>query len=298
VEGWSADGSTLVFYNQRGKLVDIFSVAADGGGLRRIGRVPATDFAGLSPDRRRVAFAESDCSKERSLTIRIRTIRNQALRTFNTPARGGSIDVYWSPGGDEIAYVHTWLENEPCRGLYPSSETYRASLDGHRRILRVKQGWTTVLAYAHHGRQLAATGDCAGDASSCHELFVAEDDETHSLRPGKVEFVSNPIWSRDAEEVFVAVSDALGPPDYLPEHPRLVAINVATKRTRLITPLPDSFASLESISPDGALIAVSRGAPAAMWTVPTAGGPLRRLPWPPKPGYVESSEAVFISTQP
>jgi len=296
IQGWSRDGSELIFYRSRGPTLEVFAVSNDRSSLKRIVALPVRGFRSLSPDRGWTATVDRECVRlQRPPQIRIRSVDGHATYSFpgsdSTHVPGWIEQLVWSPTRRQVAYIASSTGNEDCRGLYVTSEIHTAGFTGSRRRLLSHGSRATSLVYSHDGRKLAAKVDCGGDTPVCGDIAVFVDGKRKIVTPTSVDIVSNLIWSHDGNELFAIVSDPLPPTELEPTHLRLVALDVRAPHVRTIATVPNSSVTLEALSSDGSTIALRYGR-RRLWTVSTAGGPLRRFPWPP-PHY-DGSAAVFL----
>jgi TolB protein len=135
---WSPDGRrlSLTIYADAsvfGVDVGVFTVGADGAGLRRL--APLTSFgADWSPDGRRIALsvAYGPSSPE---GVEVYTIRpdGTGLRRLTRSGRGRSaVEPAWSPDGGRIAFVRTGRRERGFSDLY----VVRADGSALRRLTR------------------------------------------------------------------------------------------------------------------------------------------------------------------
>ncbi len=209
---WSPDGRWIAFpRDTTPSNTDIWIVRADGTGLRRITRSPATDiWPSFAPDGRRIAFSSNRSGRAHIYTIRfdgthLRQITS-GLQDEDTPA--------WSPRGDELAYTSITglvgdlvvknLRTGDVRTLYdPSSaEAYAPSWspDGARIAFTIASGGCTLDDFNHFSIGIVnadGTGGRFSDSSAWSD--------------------SRPVWSPDGKKlVFVRRKescDSFLPPD-------------------------------------------------------------------------------------
>jgi hypothetical protein len=193
-----------------------------------------------------------------------------------------------------MAFANTYAGNEACRGASPSSQVYTVPLGAKPRRVPTR-GWTDSLSYTSDGRKLVLTDYCGPDPPSCDDLLVWDKKTTRSVLPSDNEVVSQPLWSPGGAEVFVILSDPFRPPDYLPSDLHLARIDTSTSVANAIAAIPMDIAELETISRDGSAVAIhGYGTADRLWIASTKSGDLQRVPWPPGPGFVESTEEIFL----
>jgi Tol biopolymer transport system component len=294
IQGWSSDGSELIFFRGRGRVTDVDVVRANGSRLRRIARVVAKGFRGLSPDRRWIVHVRGECVEKPAPRVRLRSLRGSKVYDFRAGTTGGAVDLRWSPAGQEIAVTNTYAGNEACRGLSPSSQVYTVQLGAKPRRVPTR-GWTDSLSYTGDGRKLVLTDRCTANPPFCYDLLVWDRKTLRTVLPSDAGVVSEPVWSPDRDEIFVILSDPLRPPDYEAKHLRLTRIDASTSDADAITAIPMDIAGIEAISRDGSAVAIhGYGTPDRMWIASTKSGELQRIPWPPGPGFVRSTEEIYL----
>ena len=230
---------------------NLYSIASDGSGLRRITNVQANEVnPSISPDRTRVAFGESpytglSCKgcPESLRTIRVNgsaatTLTSPPDCTFDGPAS-------WSPDGTQIMYVHSACDTAPDAMLI-------AAGGGTPEDLHVP-AWTltwgpTRIAYADGETAPTTLWTALPDGTGRHEVAAIED-------------LTGPAWSADGRLAF------------------LDGTKVVVQGKKV--PLP--FAAVRSIawSPDGTRLLVAakpKGAPTFdLYTVKTDGTDVQQL---------------------
>jgi len=249
---------------------------------------------GLSPDRHWIVHVRRECVEKRAPRIRLRAVSGGKVYDFRAGTTGGDVDLSWSPTGQEIAFTNTHLEDEACRGLSPSSQVYTVALGAKPRRVPTR-GWTDSLSYSAGGRKLVLTDGCSADPPFCDDLLIWDRKAIRSVMPSDAGVVSPPSWSPDGAEIFVILADPLRPPDYEPKHLRLSRIHASTSVADAIAAIPVNLAAIETVSHDGSAVAIhGYGTPDRLWIVSTKGGDLRRVPWPPGAGFVDSTEEIFL----
>jgi Tol biopolymer transport system component len=230
---WSADGravhfSRSVFKNVSGGFsfrgMSIFSVRADGSGLRQLTKAEPTedghchDNPAPSPDGRFVAFANTGrCSHGDSgdiLAVDLRGRQVPILGHFpGVTMSGGKVwwsvvgsDPAWSPDGRRLAFAVLDLSgNGPS--AYARSGIWLARVDGSqaRRVFDASgsvpgipwpSGWPSAPAWSPDGSWLAFVSDVSLPSRYAGEIFVAESDGSglRTLTRTKTIDESDPAW--------------------------------------------------------------------------------------------------------
>jgi Tol biopolymer transport system component len=125
IPAWSPFARQLVFVGYTDNGVDLFTINADGTGLRNL-----TDAPGLyrdpswSPDGTRILYTHATNDGSHIEVIDLASGEITAL----TNATGGASEPVWSPAGDRIAYVD--LEIGACKNPLPPTPTLTAEATG------------------------------------------------------------------------------------------------------------------------------------------------------------------------
>ncbi len=109
---WSPDGSQILFYSNAERNMEIFTVRANGLGLRNVSQNPANDFMpDWSPDGQRIVFV-SDRDNSRELYVMNADGSNQVRLTDSFI---DELRPRWSPDGTRIVFQQ---DNEGVTDLY------------------------------------------------------------------------------------------------------------------------------------------------------------------------------------
>ncbi|HEX6751279.1 MAG TPA: LpqB family beta-propeller domain-containing protein [Longimicrobium sp.] len=99
---WAPDGRWLVFESDRESFRDVYRIAADGSGLRRLTRNAEGNFdPDVSPDGRSIAFASSRDGDAEVYVMSADGSRQRRLTAFHRDDWGPR----WSPDGRTIAFL-------------------------------------------------------------------------------------------------------------------------------------------------------------------------------------------------
>ena len=156
---WSPDGRKVAFASADrqpwdGGNFDLYVMNADGSGLRRLTRDPASDVAPVwSPDGRKIAFIRSHAPAEGrgppESDVYVINVDGSGERNLTGDAVSGG--PMWSPDGRRIAFT----SGRDASGLWGGSiYVMNADGSGQRRLTR-NAGF--VLGWSRDGRKIAFT---------------------------------------------------------------------------------------------------------------------------------------------
>jgi len=168
---WSADGRALVFQRAVSGDLELFTVGADGTGLRRITHRGRDDFLpAWSPDRRRIVFTSDRRGGDRiTADAEIYVVNTDGSR-LRRVTRNRVIDdsPAWSPDGKRIVFV---------RGG-PKPGIYSLVLSGKRLFRLTRTRNDGAPAWSPDGHRIAFDRDRRG--SSGQDLFVMNADGSNA----------------------------------------------------------------------------------------------------------------------
>jgi TolB protein len=168
---WSSDGRIVYFSRTDFQTASIFSVHADGSGLRRTdSQAPGTchQRPAPSPDGRLLIYiAVSQCSRGEGLSIAAITSSGRPTKLpFALPHSNRDtnyVDLAWAPAGDALAYA-TYTVDVGTQPLFSSTALYVSGTDGSRpeRIVswRFRYGtvtWIQCIAWSPDGNWIVFT---------------------------------------------------------------------------------------------------------------------------------------------
>ena len=205
---WSPDGRRIVFHSRRGGNRDIYTVEADGTGLRQWTSAPDEELdPDWAPDGRSVIFEVFGGPQQGFSILRLTDSARRELIVTS----GGDF-AHWSPDGKTFVYhsvdglrvrnLSTGVETLVVSNAADSSEAYYAawSPDGARiyYLTRSARSWTV--------RSVSATG-------SGHSVLVEFDDPTR--QPTKYGFCTDGkkfYLTIGSPESYIFVADVAGRP--------------------------------------------------------------------------------------
>jgi Tol biopolymer transport system component len=219
---WSPDGRRLVFdarskgsgalCRSEGPCNDeLYSVNADGSGLRRLTRNAAADGqAAWSPDGRKIAFISRRDGGAAEIYVMNADGTDQRRLTRT---HGDEGDLAWSPDGTKIAFTGTGVEK--------LRDVYVINADGtHQRQLTAAataEEWDPL--WSPDGRQIAYLQKSQLDYDPISRIYVMNADGSGGHLLSNVRAVGTaPSWSPDGRKLvftgprglYVAAADGTG----------------------------------------------------------------------------------------
>lgn len=184
----------IVFARDVGSQFELFSVAPDGTGLRRLtrNRVEDTDPKWSPEGRRLLSFG--------STGIVIRDARGQALRRLPRPF---GTEATWSPDGRSIAYLELACDDPSGKGGPGCAHLWTVRSDGTRRRrlvnanVEVNQDSDRRHAWAPGGRRLVY----AAVAPPALVIVNAASGGTRVLRGTRGVGARQPAWTPDGTSI-------------------------------------------------------------------------------------------------
>ena len=254
---WSADGSRIVFHSDRDGNGEIYLMNADGSGIERLTRHPASDgYPCWSPDQKKILF---DSDRGGNFDIWLMNADGSDPRPLtDNPAR--ELAAAWSPDGEQIAYMSD---------LVGAFQIYVMNADGSapQRMTMIYSNW--FPRWSPDGTRLAFHVErdvhiLQADASALTRLTT---DPLNGMYPSwspdgaRIAFMS---WRDGNTEIYTMAADGAD----------------QTRLTR--TEVGDSIDP--RWSPDGSQIVFVRvpsggdgDGPQQIWVVDASGGEIRQL---------------------
>lgn len=201
---WSPDGSRLAFSSSpkadRGALLDIWVMNADGSGLTRLTDHPEDDRRGVwSPDGTRLAYT---ATRAGNLEIHVMDADGgNHVNLTNHPAQDSQ--PAWSPDGTRIAFTSTRLGN--------STDLWIMNADGSNpRMLVHLPGHQRHAAWSPNARWIAFDGRQAGN----YDVYVVDAEGTTApiQLTDAPQNEDDPVWSPNGQRILYA-SEADGEND-------------------------------------------------------------------------------------
>ncbi len=164
---WSQDGKTIVFAMSEGGNFNIYTISAEGAGLKKLTRSVSIDTSpSFSPDGKRIVFV-SDRAGRPQLYIMDADGANQRRFTYNGDYNA---DPVWSPKGDKIAYAAMTGD---------AFNIMVKSLDGSiEKQLTANAGKNESPSWSPDGRNLAFTSSRTGT----RQVFIMNANGEHQIQ--------------------------------------------------------------------------------------------------------------------
>jgi TolB protein len=204
---WSPDGRTIAFDGVVGSVRDVFSMRANGSGLRNLSLALGYNAnPAWSPNGRRIVF---DTYADQSVDLDLYVMN--ANGTGQKPlvsAPGDQTAPAWSPDGSHIAYA-SGSALGPDSGRSSTGSIWTVAADGgnpHR--LTDAPGVSDEPAWSPDGRKIAFESNRGGD----YDVYVMNADGSH-IRDltNHAALDAAPAWSPDGTQIaFVSDRPAKG----------------------------------------------------------------------------------------
>ena len=222
---WSADGRNLVFTvdlgRRRGRLdspTDVYTVRANGRGLRRLTRSGRAFAPVSSSTGRTIAFAQRVPSARVPLTASLWSMNADGGRPRELlPSSEGRQDLpgSWSPDGSLLAFTRSRYDRE-ANTFASSIYVVRADGSGLRKLA----DRASDPAWSPDGRHIAFVTDrdengrlSYGDrAFFANELYVMDADGGRPVRLTRTRRLNerSPAWSPDARRIAYQRGSVIG----------------------------------------------------------------------------------------
>ena len=232
---WSPDGRTIAFVSNRDGDDEIFTMRADGTGLRQLTRntvlrsgVPVMDHApAWSPDGKHLAFVSNRDGGEMEV-YRMRADGSAQVRLTRTARHVSDHTPSWSPGGGFIFF-------NSDRVSYDNVEIFRMRWDGTAvtRITRTAAGVDdNAPDVSPDGRRIVFSST---RSQGQHDLFTMAADGTDVRRLAGDLTLDDvfPKWTPDGRSV---VFSTFAGPEGVPSADVWAVRSDGTERRRLTSP--------------------------------------------------------------
>jgi Tol biopolymer transport system component len=219
----------IAFARARDGNTDLYVMAADGTGVRRVTSDTGPTHPTWSPSGEELAFVRMDG---------VWLVRTDGSRRRRVVAREGVYGVAWSPDGRRLAFVAS--DGPGGRNIYSNGRLYVVNVDGSglRDVTGSDQGAASPV-WAPDGDRIAyVIGEYKSHA--VRELDLRTD-ERRTVGHGMW-----PAWSADGRLAFVS------------EDLRAIGVRDADGSERTIFASNDSYVNRPTWSPDGRTIVFDR----------------------------------------
>lgn len=207
---WSPDGERLVFHGGRLPHITLYTIRADGSGLRRVlGTRSAYDVNPMwSPDGRWIGFVRGLSVGRNERTFLVHP-DGSGLRRF-TPRLTGTPS--WSPDQRKIAFTRLFIRRRADGKLRRQREIFVVRADGTdlRRLTHSPKD-DRDPAWSPDGDKIAFTTDRNARLAEQDDVYVMEADGSHQTRltenqaPPKADASLGtdfgPTWSPDGSRI-------------------------------------------------------------------------------------------------
>ena len=153
---WSPDGNHIAFIRCGTAHCGIYSLAAGGGGERKLRDLRADRYYGLawSPDGRSMVYAERP-SLSKPYALFLLSLTDSLTRQLTAPSGSGDLRFAFSPDGNTLAVIRV---GDDGVGVH-----LRSMITGRERtLLQRQQEWFGSLAWSADGRHLILSANQQG----------------------------------------------------------------------------------------------------------------------------------------
>ena len=197
---WAPKRNRMVFVSDRGGLIKLWTIRADGTGLKRLTKgEPIDDDPSWSPNGKRIAFARLGRVVGGEDVFDVYTIRRDGTHLHRvSQGKPEASAPDWSPAGDRIAFL---------RGANSPSQVFTMRPDGTglRKLTSVANG-AAAPSWSPNGKLIAF----ATNVGQTSKIFVvpAAGGPVRKVTHGQTTFDIDPAWSPSSHRIVFTTARA------------------------------------------------------------------------------------------